>query len=143
MARAFDADAVAWNFEKQLKTQPLAIGSGLVPPYSEFRDRRRATRLRSRSKSRTGYFMNILAAPLLMMVDPSRYEEPRRGLQHQPEWDRPLQVRELDAGPEVVLEANTEYWDPDNGPGVAELVPSRSSPKRQPGSSLCVTVKST
>lgn len=117
----FDADAVVWNFEKQLKTEPLAIGSGLVPPYSEVEAVDEHT-VDVTLEERNGVFVNILAAPLFMMVDPSRYEELGEQYNENPSGTGPFRFVSWMPDQSVVLEANTEYWDPDNGPGVARLV---------------------
>jgi peptide/nickel transport system substrate-binding protein len=117
----FDAEAVAWNFEKQLKTQPLAIGSGLVPPYSEFRIVDDYT-VEITLEEPSGVFINVLAAPLLMMVDPSRYEELGENYNTDPSGTGPFKFVSWTPDQRVVLEANTDYWDPGNGPGVAELI---------------------
>lgn len=117
----FNAEAVVWNFEKQLKTEPLAIGSGLVPPYSEIEIVDEYT-VDITLQEPNGVFVNILAAPLLMMVDPSRYEELGEDYNTNPSGTGPFKFVSWTPDQRVVLEANTEYWDPDNGPGVAELV---------------------
>ena len=117
----FDAEAVAWNFEKQLKTEPLAIGSGLVPPYSELEVVDEFT-VEITLEEPNGVFMNILAAPLFMMVDPSRYEELGEDYNTNPSGTGPFRFVSWPPGQRIVLEANTDYWDPDSGPGVAELI---------------------
>ena len=117
----FNAEAVAWNFEKQLKTEPLAIGSGLVPPYSEI-DIVDEYTVDITLEEPNGVFVNILAAPLLLMVDPSRYQELGEDYNTNPSGTGPFKFVSWTPDQRVVLEANTEYWDRDNGPGVAELI---------------------
>ncbi len=117
----FNAEAVAWNFEKQLKTEPLAIGSGLVPPYSKLEILDEYT-VEITLEQPNGVFMSILAAPLLMMVDPSRYEELGEDYHTHPSGTGPFRFVSWTPDQRIVLEANTDYWDPDNGPGVAELI---------------------
>ena len=117
----FNAEAVVWNFEKQLKTEPLAIGSGLVPPYTEVEAVDEYT-VDVTLEERNGVFVNILAAPLFMMVDPSRYEELGEQYNQNPSGTGPFRFVSWMPDQRVVLEANTDYWNPDNGPGVARLV---------------------
>jgi len=117
----FNADAVVWNFEKQLKTQPLAIGSGLIPPYSEIEAVDEYT-VDVTLEERNGVFVNLLAAPLFMMVDPSRYEELGERYNTSPSGTGPFRFVSWMPDQRVVLEANTDYWDPDRGPAVARLV---------------------
>ncbi len=117
----FNAEAVVWNFEKQLKTEPLAIGSGLVPPYAEIQAVDELT-VDVTLEERNGVFANILAAPLFMMVDPSRYEELGEEYNKNPSGTGPFRFVSWMPDQSVVLEANTDYWDPDNGPAVARLV---------------------
>jgi len=117
----FNAEAVVWNFEKQLKTEPLAIGSGLVPPYSEIEAVDEHT-VDVTLEERNGVFVNILAAPLFMIVDPSRYEELGEEYNQNPSGTGPFRFVSWMPDQSVVLEANTDYWDPDKGPGVARLV---------------------
>lgn len=117
----FNADAVVWNFEKQLKTQPLSIASGLVPLYSKLQVLDDVT-LEITLEEPNGVFMNILAAPLLMMVDPSRYEELGEDYHTNPSGTGPFRFVSWTPDQRVVLEANSDYWDADNGPGVTELI---------------------
>ena len=116
----FDAEAVAWNFEKQLKAEPPGIASGLVPPYSELSIVDDYT-VEITLEDPNGVFMNVLAAPLFMMVDPSRYQELGEDYNTDPSGTGPFKFVSWTPDQRVVLEANTDYWDPDNGPGVAEL----------------------
>jgi len=117
----FNAEAVAWNFEKQLKTEPLAIGSGLIPDYSELCVVDEHT-IDITLEEPNGIFVNLLAAPLLMMVDPSRYEELGEDYNTDPSGTGPFKFVSWTPDQRVVLEANTDYWDTDNGPGVAQLI---------------------
>ncbi len=117
----FNAEAVAWNFEKQLKTEPLSIASGLVPPYSLLTIVDEYT-VEITLEEPNGVFPNILAAPLFMMVDPSRYEELGEDYNTNPSGTGPFRFVSWTPDQRVHLEANTEYWDPDNGPGVAEVI---------------------
>ncbi len=116
----FDAEAVAWNFE-QLKTEPPSIASGLVPPYSEFTIVDDYT-VEITLEEPNGVFMNVLAAPLFVIVDPSRYEELGEDYNTDPSGTGPFKFVSWTPDQRIVLEANTDYWDPDNGPGVAELI---------------------
>ena len=117
----FDARAVAWNFDKQLKTQPPGIASGLVPPYSEL-DIVDDYTVEITLEEPSGVFMNVLAAPLLMMIDPSRHDELGEDYNTGPSGTGPFKFVSWTPDQRVVLAANTDYWDPDNGPGVAELI---------------------
>ncbi len=117
----FNAEAVVWNFERQLKTQPLAIGAGLVPPYSDIRIVDDHT-VDITLEEPNGVFVNILSAPLFMIVDPTRYEELEEDYNSNPSGTGPFKFVSWTPDQRVVLEANTEYWDPDNGAGVAELI---------------------
>lgn len=117
----FNAGTVAWNFEKQLKSEPVSIASGLIPRYSKLEVIDDDT-VEITLEHPNGVFMNLLAAPLLMMVDPSRYEELGEDYQSQPSGTGPFRFVSWTPDQRIVLEANTDYWDSDNGPGVSELV---------------------
>lgn len=117
----FNADAVAWNFEKQLKTEPLSIASGLVPPYANLEVVDDHT-LEITLEEPNGVFMNILAAPLLMMVDPLRYEELGDDYHSDPSGTGPFELVSWTPDQRIVLTANADYWDRDNGPAVDKLV---------------------
>ena len=64
----FDAEAVKWNFEKQLKADPPGIAAGLLPSYSAINVVDDYT-IDITLEEPNGVFPNILGAPLLMMVD--------------------------------------------------------------------------
>jgi peptide/nickel transport system substrate-binding protein len=118
---AFDAEVVRWNFEKQLKTEPLAISAGLVPPYEQITVIDDHT-LDITLEEPSGVFVQVLAAPLLMMVDPSRYEALGERYATDPSGTGPFTFVSWTPDQRVVLAANRDYWNPDRGPGVEELV---------------------
>lgn len=117
----FDAEAVRWNFEKQLKTEPLAIGAGLVPPYEHIEVVDDHT-IDVTLEEPNGVFVHVLAAPLFMMVDPSRYEALGERYATDPSGTGPFRFVSWTPDQRVVLEANRTYWDAEKGPGVEELV---------------------
>ena len=107
--------------KKQLKSEPLSIASGLVPPYSKLEVVDDHT-IDITLEEPNGVFMNILAAPLLMIVDPARYEELGENYGTRPSGTGPFRFVSWTPDRRVVLEANRDYWNPDGGPGVGELV---------------------
>lgn len=117
----FNAEAVRYNFEKQLKTDPPGIAAGLLPRYSEINIVDEYT-LEVTLEESTGTFVNILGAPLFMMVDPTRYEELGEEYNKNPSGTGPFRYVSWTPGEEVVLERNPDYWDPANAAGVGRLV---------------------
>ncbi|MGI9625773.1 MAG: ABC transporter substrate-binding protein [Longimicrobiales bacterium] len=117
----FNAEAVRWNFEKQLKTEPLAIGAGLVPPYHDISIVDDHT-IDITLEEPHGVFVQVLAAPLFMIVDPARYQALGERYATDPSGTGPFRFVSWTPDQRVVLEANQTYWDTDNGPGVEELV---------------------
>ena len=117
----FDAEAVRWNFEKQLKTEPLAVGAGLVPPYEDIAVVDDHT-IDITLEELNGVFVQVLAAPLFMIVDPSRYEALGERYATDPSGTGPFRFVSWTPDQRVVLEANRTYWDTENGPGVEELI---------------------
>jgi len=117
----FDAEVVRWNFQEQLSTEPLAISAGLVPPYDEITVVDDHT-IDVTLKEPSGVFVEVLAAPLMMMVDPTRYEALGERYATDPSGTGPFRFVSWDPDRRVVLEANDAYWDTDNGPGVEELI---------------------
>ena len=117
----FNAEAVVWNFEKQLKGEPLGIAAGLVPDYTSIAAVDEYT-VDVTLVEPNGVFVNILSAPLLMMVDPVRYAQLGEDYNTNPSGTGPFRFVSWTPDQRVVLEANTDYWDPGNGPGVARLV---------------------
>lgn len=116
----FDAEAVKWNFEKQLKADPPGIAAGLLPTYSAI-DVVDDLTIDVTLEEPNGVFPNILGAPLFMMVDPTRYEELGEDYNTNPSGTGPFRFVSWTPGQRVELEANPDYWDPDNGPGVGKL----------------------
>ena len=70
----FTAEAVQWNFEKVLDPNDPGIAAGLIPAIANIEIIDDYT-LDVTLEEPNGVFMNILGAPLFMIVDPSRYEE--------------------------------------------------------------------
>jgi peptide/nickel transport system substrate-binding protein len=116
----FDAEAVKWNFEKQLKADPPGIAAGLLPSYSAINVVDDHT-IDITLDEPNGVFVNILGAPLFMMVDPTRYEELGEDYNTNPSGTGPFRFVSWTPGQRVELEANPDYWNDENGPGVGKL----------------------
>ena len=117
----FDARAVAWNFERQLATEPLAIAAGLVPPFESI-DVVDENTIDVTLEEPNGVFMNLLAAPLLMMVDPTRYEGLEEDYARDPSGTGPFRFVSWSPDRRIVLEANPDYWNAERSPEVSEVV---------------------
>jgi peptide/nickel transport system substrate-binding protein len=126
---AFDAEAVKWNFEKMLDPDDPGIAAGLVPPVSNIEIVDTYT-LDVTLEEPNGVFMNILGAPLFMIVDPTRYEELGEDYGQDPSGTGPFRFVEWIPDQRTVLEANPDYWGevgPEVDRVIFEVMPEPSS----------------
>ncbi len=118
----FDAEAVKWNFEKQLFDDPPGIASGLLPEHEEIEVVDDHT-IDMVLAEENGVYMNILGAPLFMMMDPTQWEElGEEGYDQDPSGTGPFKFDDWSPDERVELVANEDYWDQDNGPAVDRIV---------------------
>lgn len=118
----FNAEAVKWNMERQLFDDPPGIASGLLPEHEavEVVDEYTVDMVLAEP---AGVYMEILAAPLFMMMDPSQWEElGEEGYDDAPSGTGPFMLDDWAPDERVELVANPEYWDTDNGPLVERVV---------------------
>ncbi len=127
----FNAEAVAWNMDKQLNGDPPGIAAGLIPPMTaiEVVD---AYTVDFTLEEPSGVFMAILGAPLFMIVDPTVYAElGEDGYDSGPSGTGPFMFESWTPGVSVDLVANDDYWNADNGPEVDrvefEVIPEASA----------------
>ncbi len=119
---AFNAEAVAWNMDMQLNSEPPGIAAGLIPPISEISVVDEYT-IEFTLKEPSGVFMAILGAPLFMIVDPTVYEEVgQEGYDSAPSGTGPFKFESWSPGENVTLVDNEAYWNTDSGPEVDRLV---------------------
>ena len=105
----FNAEAVVWNFEKQLNSDDPGIAAGLVPQYESIEVIDEHT-LEVTLTEPNGVFMNILGAPLFMIVDPTRYEELGEDYGNDPSGTGAFRFASWTPDQQVVLESNPDYW---------------------------------
>lgn len=105
----FNAEAVRWNFEKVLNPDDPGIAAGLIPPYESIEIVDEYT-LDVTLTEPNGVFMNILGAPLFMIVDPTRYEELGEDYGTAPSGTGAFQFVSWTPDQRVVLEDNPDYW---------------------------------
>ena len=118
----FNAEAVAWNMDVQLNSEPPSIAAGLVPGLSAITVVDEYT-IDLTLERPSGVFMAILGAPLFMIVDPTVYAElGDENYNTGPSGTGPFRFESWSPGESVTLVANENYWNPDNGPGVDRLV---------------------
>lgn len=126
----FNAEAVAWNMDRQLNGDPPGIAAGLIPPMSAITVVDEYT-VDFTLEEPTGVFMAILGAPLFMIVDPTVYEELGENYDDGPSGTGPFAFDSWQPGLSVELVANENYWNADNGPEVDrvvfEVIPEASS----------------
>lgn len=118
----FNAEAVAWNMDRQLNGDPPGIAAGLIPPMSAITVVDDYT-IDFTLEQPSGVFMAILGAPLFMIVDPTVYAEVGDdGYDDSPSGTGPFMFDSWTPGVSVELVANENYWNPDNGPEVDRVV---------------------
>lgn len=105
----FTAEDVQWNFERQLNPDDPGIAAGLIPPIANIEIVDDYT-LDVTLEEPNGVFMNILGAPLFMIVDPSRYEELGEDYGTAPSGTGAFEFAEWTPDQRVVLEASDSYW---------------------------------
>ncbi len=120
--RPFNAEAVAWNMNRQLFGTPPGIAAGLIPKLGAVTVVDEFTIDFTLVKP-SGVFMAILGAPLFMIVDPATMEElGNDGYDRGPSGTGPFMFDSWTPGVNVQLVANPNYWDKDNGPGVDRVI---------------------
>ncbi|MDZ7799964.1 MAG: ABC transporter substrate-binding protein [Trueperaceae bacterium] len=126
----FTAEDVKWNFERQLDPDDPGIAAGLIPPVAEIEIIDDHT-LDVTLEEPNGVFMNVLGAPLFMIVDPTRYQEVGdENYGNNPSGTGAFEFAEWTPDQRVILEANEDYW---GEPGaevdrvVFEVMPEQSS----------------
>ncbi|EAR51041.1 oligopeptide ABC transporter substrate-binding protein [Oceanicola granulosus HTCC2516] len=118
----FNAEAVAWNMDKQLNGTPPGIAAGLIPPLSAIEVVDEYT-IDFTLEEPSGVFMAILAAPLFMIVDPTAYAElGDDNYDSGPSGTGPFMFESWSPGENVTLVDNEAYWDEANGPEVDKVV---------------------
>jgi len=105
----FNAEAVKWNFEKHLDPEDPGISAGLVPAYESIEIVDDYT-LEVTLTEPNGVFMNILGAPLFMIVDPTRYEELGEDYGTNPSGTGAFKFLSWTPDQRVELEKNPDYW---------------------------------
>lgn len=100
---------VVWNFEKQHDAENPGVAHGLLPEHDKIVIVDDYT-IEVTLKKPNGVFMNICAAPLFMMVDPTRYEELGEDYGTNPSGTGPFKYVSWEPGERVVLERYEDYW---------------------------------
>ena len=118
----FNAEAVAWNMDRQINGDPPGIAAGLIPPMTAIEIVDEFT-IDFTLEEPSGVFMAILGAPLFMIVDPTVYQElGDDGYDSGPSGTGPFKFESWEPGLRVVLTANENYWSDDNGPEVDRVI---------------------